>query len=1402
MKLVLKIFLWITGSIIFLVFLLIVIIQIPPIQDLARKKTVSFLQNKLKTRVEIKKLSIDLPKIIVLEGVYFEDQKRDTLLYGEVLKVDISLIKLFNKQLQINEIDLQGIVAKIQRTLPDSVFNFNYILKAFTTAPDKNIPPDTIPGMKFSLDKINLDRINVSFKDTITANDIRFHFDHFETRFLEFDLVNKKFAIPGIKLSGLNASIVQGIPALKQESAAKVEADSNIPFEPDLKFGTIDLSKIRINYQNDVSNLKTNLDLGQFIVDVESINLKKQRIALRNIKLANIRSEIVLGKSELVKEVNKATGEKLNSDWRITVEKVDFSNINLKFDDFNKPVLKQGMDYAHLGLTDLNLQAETFSYSGDTISGRISKAGLRNKDGFLLTSLQTSFIYSNRDAVATLSIPDLLITGLGNTRINVSGNITGLPDMNRAKFDVTIHELKSGYADMKHLLSAGLIPETIRLPEEFSISGKFIGGFSSFETNMDLNSSYGAALISAGLQNGNQKGNEAFKATIELVDFDAGQLLKQDTILGRISGHAQVTGKGIDPKTMNSKFSMVTGSAEVKGYAYKNLILDGNIANRNLVLIVKMDDQNLKFNLDAKVNIENKYPAVNFTLNIDTLNLQKINLYDSDLRLHGKIVANLLSTNPDSLIGTLTASNLLVAANEKRYNLDSVNIYADVKGEQKNLVINSEVLTASLNGQYNLTEIGNALTNDINKYFKISDGQEIPVSKSQNFNFTLNVTNHPIVQEFVPLLTHLEPVWVKGSFNSEAGGLKMEAATPKIIYSGTTVDNVNLVINNDGNALNYSLRLDKISTASFMINKSSLNGKAQDNRIGVNLNVKDQNDKDKYLITGLFSVIDGQYQFSFNQDSFMLNYDPWIVTSENFVQFGSKGIMTGNLNLSGNGQALSVNSNPQQVNAPLIVNLTNFKISTLTAFAELDTLLANGIINGNVELSNLESSPAFVGDLNVKDFSFRADTLGDISMKVNNSVANTYVAKINITGKGNDVVLEGEYILRPENKSNLDFNLDIRKLNLASIEGLTMGNLKNASGNISGKLNIKGTVEVPSIRGDINFNKVAFNITRLNSYYTIDNGKVNFTADGIGFDKFTLVDPAGNKAIIDGSVYTTNFLNYRFGLDVTTANFKVLSSTRKDNRLFWGKVFLNSDLRIRGDMKSPVVEGSVRINKGTDFSVVIPQSAPGVVDREGIVEFADMDNPRSETDFTTVLDSINTSALTGMDISVNVEVDSNAVFNIIIDEGSGDFLEVQGDARLAAGIDKSGKVNLTGIFEVTKGAYELSFNFMKRRFVIEKGSVITWQGEPTKANVNVTAVYVANTAPYDLVASQLNEPPSSLNHYKQKLPFEVTLNMKGELMRPQITFDINLPNRNYSFTRDVLDNVQYQLLRLKSQPSE
>ncbi len=1485
--LALKIFLWIIGSIIFLVLLVFVLIQIPAVQNIARKKTVSFLENKLKTKVQINKFSLDLPKLIVLEGVYFEDQKRDTLLAGDTIKVDISLLKLLSNQVEINELDLRGITSKIVRTMPDSTFNFDYILNAFIAQQSANAPPsDSSAGMKFSLDKINLDRIKVSFNDAVTANDVRFSLKHFDTRIEKFDLDKMNFSVPKIKLNGLNAYIVQSKPALKTESNAKVEADSNTPFDLDLKLGSIDLSQIKLYYQNDVSNLKTTLDLGQALADVDSINLRKQRIALKNLKLSNTTSAVTLGKSESAKiviaEVKKVANASLNNDWRLTVENVDFTNNSLKYDDFNMPVMPRGIDYAHIGITDLDLQAENFSYSLDTISGNIADASFKNKDGFVLNELQTNFVYSstgalledlyvktpgtelrdyvrisytslaelqknpgimeiqanidnsklsfkdvltfapqladvdpfkgNRNAIvnidgilkgsiSNLHIPQLQISGFGDTRINASGTITGLPDMNKANFNVSVREFKSSRSDIYQMLSPGIIPSNIRLPENFNVSGSFNGGLTSFKTNLNLNSSYGSAKLLADM-NSSRKGHEPFSANFNLNNFNVGRLIKQEANVGRINATGQISGTGLDPKTMNARFKAVAQSAQLKGYTYKNLAFNGTIANQNVDLFAKMNDSNLRFDLNGTANISGTYPSVNFVLNLDSVNLQNLHLYNEDLRLRGRIVADLPSTNPDKLIGNIEANDLLVVLKGQRYKLDSIYLKAMADGDHRNLKIRSEVLTANLEGNYKLTQLGNIFYNQINKRFKIGDGKMLAVSPGQNFTFTGNITNRPIIQEFVPALTGLEPMNISGEFKSSTDYLKLEAIAPKIVYSGINLSNLNFNLNTDSSALAYNLNIDQISNSSFQINKTSLTGSIFNNKVDVNLAVKDAENKVQYRLAGLFSTVANDYRFSLDKN-LLLNYDTWNIAADNFIQFGTPGVLAHNFQLSRSGQSLSVVSNPPQANAPLKVDISNFRISTFTALVQKDSLFADGTINGNILVSNLKTSPVFVGDLNIKNFTFRADTVGDIALQINNREANTYAARMNITGNGNDILLDGEYYLKPDNKSSFDFDLNIKNLNLASVEGLSMGSVKNASGNIKGDLKITGTPNAPNVRGSIDFNKTGFNIAMLNSYYTIDQEKVTFNGDGINFNTFTMVDTVGNEAVLDGTIYSKNFIDYRFGLTVKTDNFQVLNSTKKDNDLFYGTVLLNSDLRIRGDMNSPEVDGSVKINKGTDFTVVIPQAAPGVVSREGVVEFVDFSNPDNATALTSGLDTLNTTAITGMDVSVNVEVDSAAIFNIIIDEGNGDYLKVQGDAQLNAGIDPSGKVSLTGTFQLVKGAYVLSYNFIKRRFDIEPGSYITWQGDPTSANVKVTAIYIANTAPIDLVESQLDEPAASLNRYKQKLPFEVHLNMEGELMKPTITFDIVLPkDKNYNVARDVVDNVQYRLAQLKNQPSE
>ena len=73
---------YILVSLFFLFVLIIVLIQTPPVQNFARGKIQSFLQDKLKTKVLIGKIDISFPNSVLLKNVYIEDQTKDTLLSG------------------------------------------------------------------------------------------------------------------------------------------------------------------------------------------------------------------------------------------------------------------------------------------------------------------------------------------------------------------------------------------------------------------------------------------------------------------------------------------------------------------------------------------------------------------------------------------------------------------------------------------------------------------------------------------------------------------------------------------------------------------------------------------------------------------------------------------------------------------------------------------------------------------------------------------------------------------------------------------------------------------------------------------------------------------------------------------------------------------------------------------------------------------------------------------------------------------------------------------------------------------------------------------------------------------------------------------------------------------------
>ncbi|HUS03198.1 MAG TPA: translocation/assembly module TamB domain-containing protein, partial [Chitinophagaceae bacterium] len=661
-----------------------------------------------------------------------------------------------------------------------------------------------------------------------------------------------------------------------------------------------------------------------------------------------------------------------------------------------------------------------------------------------------------------------------------------------------------------------------------------------------------------------------------------------------------------------------------------------------------------------------------------------------------------------------------------------------------------------------------------------------------------------VLRAFVPELKKMDSINLSASFSTQTG-MNANVSSPVIVYGTNQVNDLKLNAVTKNNQIEYSTGFSQFKSGTFAMYATTLNGTISNNLINFSLHIKDPKFRDKYKVSGTLSQPSlNNYSFQLKPDSLMLNYEPWTINTDNAIQLLNGDLVANNFTLNKGGQQLTLNSLGSGSNRPLSIDFKNFDIATLTAFVQTDSLLINGSVNGNILVKNYKTQPVFTSDLTINNLSIYKDTLGNVTAQVYNSAPNVFNANMVLTGRGNDVKASGVYHVKPGNNSSFDFNMDIASLQMKALEGPSMGAISNASGRLRGNVSLKGTVDDPLLRGTINFDSTAFNLTALNSYFKINNESLTIDNNGFAFDTFIVQDSTNNNLVIDGRVNTVDFRNYAFNLKVNADNFQVINTTKKKGSIYWGKMVVTTALNIRGTNDEPVVDGSLTVNDLTNFTIVMPQAEPGYVEREGIVRFVDLDATPEDSLFMLPYDSLNVSRLVGFDISTNITIDRNAQFTLIVDAANGDFINMKGEGLLSAGIDPSGKITLVGSYSLDEGAYELSFNFLRRRFDIQKGSRILWTGEPTNADIDVSAVYIANASPLDLVTNQITTTDVQVrNTYRQKLPFEVWLKLKGELLRPTVTFDIRLPeDKTYIVSKDIISASQNKLLQIREEPGE
>jgi len=1480
---IIKVFLWIIASLLFLVMLVLILIQTSFVQNFARKKVVSYLDNKLKTKVEIGKLDIDFPTTLSLQNIFIPDLSKDTLLYGKEIKVDIDMVKLISKNIDIKEITLNGIVAKVKRLPPDSTFNFQFIIDAFNSPGKTPKSNSDTSSMQMSIDRILVNKTRIIYKDLFTGNDMDLTFGHLDTKISKFDPSHMLFDIPSITLNGLHGYFNQLEPLLKpiENTVSEVAAEPGNYLQ--LLNKEIKLSDIDVAYKSDPSHINTSFKIGDAVLHPKTLDLKNNIITLKDASLSN--SDIMVqtdSKASDKKPADTVTTAPPTPSMKFIAGNINIENLNLKYDDRSAPEVPSGMDYSHLGIQQLSIKASNVEYSTDTILASIESGSMKEKSGFVLNNLSTDFkmdptgvslqnllietpgseikkqaiisypslaelkndpgklglnldlqnskinvkdllefVPQLKDKMSSLSpsstlfvdtkitgqvnnlnFQQLILRGLTATDINAKGIVKGLPDPKKIYADITINKFQTSKKDLLSFIPKNALPQNISLPDAISTNGKIKGGMSNLYADLNLISSLGNASFNGTLKNITDKNKAAYDIVLSTKNLELGKIM-QNPKLGPLTANFKAKGTGFNPKTANVVFSGEIPSVTLNTYNYHNLQAHGTIANKNYKINFTSSDPNLTARLDANGNFAGKYPTLHLESVIDSIKTQPLNLTAQRNIYHGDINADFSNLDPDHLDGKLIVTHSIYVNDSNRINIDSLSIIADNSGGNENIALKSDFLNASISGKYKLTQLAHIFKKSIDPYYSLDSVKDTVKVAPYDFAINTSVIDNKTLRALLPQISSLRTINMHANFATDSGW-SMYAKAPKIVYGNYLIDSLNIEAATHDSTLNFKTSLERFkSGSSISVYATTLDGTLYQNKFDFDLNIKDEKSKNKYRLGGNFNQpTANKYVFSLKPDSLLLDYKKWEINKGNQIVIANKDINAQNFILSQGSQKLGINSNGTEPNAPLQVTFKDFKLETITGFIQSDSLMVNGLLNGNAIVKNIQTQPTFTADLGINNLTVYNDTIGNLTLKVNNSVANKYHADIALTGNGNDINVNGDYNVDSAN-SSYDFVVDLKSFQMKALEGLSNGAIKDASGNLYGKIALNGSLKNPNIDGKIQFNNTAFNVTQLNNVFKIDKEAIAIiNNEGILLNTFTIKDASNNAIVIDGAINSKDFLNYTFDLKIKARNFQAINSTNRDNQLFYGKMIFSTNLTVKGTPTHPIIDGMLSIDDKTDFTVVLPQNTPGIETRKGIVRFVDRSAIAEDSLFMAPYDSLKKAPFQGFDISLNIKISKEAVFNMIVDAGNGDFLRLKGDGQLTAGIDASGKITLVGTYEIDEGAYNLTFNFLKRKFNIQKGSKITWTGEPTTALIDITAIYIADAAPIDLVQDQVQNSASQ-PQYKQKLPFQVALSMKGELLKPTISFDILLPtDKDYDVSNAIVSTVNTKLDQLRQEPDQ
>jgi hypothetical protein len=451
----------------------------------------------------------------------------------------------------------------------------------------------------------------------------------------------------------------------------------------------------------------------------------------------------------------------------------------------------------------------------------------------------------------------------------------------------------------------------------------------------------------------------------------------------------------------------------------------------------------------------------------------------------------------------------------------------------------------------------------------------------------------------------------------------------------------------------------------------------------------------------------------------------------------------------------------------LSVKFLNYNISNIDYVTNMKGFDLDGIISGNIVLSDIYLVPTFYADVSINDFGFNGDRLGNaiIRSKWDNKKKGISIdARVIYTGNagmGMPLVVNGYYYPSSETQ-NFDLSINVDNFRLRTIAPYLSSFATLVNGTASGSVMLEGTNKMPLISGYVKLMRTVLKINFLNTTYAFAYDSIKISNSEFVIRDLILFDqPNNDTAIMNARIYHNNFHNLSFDITIEPRKLMCLNTGPAQNESFYGKAYASGIAHIYGSADNIKMDITASSENGTE--IFIPIGGLSSAGPSDYITFVNKEAPADETE------EDKGKNVSGVSLDMSLDVTPDAEIQLMLDPRTADRLKCKGNGDIRITISAGGIMKIYGDYNITTGDYLFTFqNIINKHFNIQEGSSVKWNGDPYNGELDISAVYKLKA----------NLAGLGVDTVRQLVPVECIINITEKLSNPEFSFDVRLPSLN------------------------